>query len=73
MSAGIIVNESPRAFREFSSFGLAFYRRGTRGRRDESGKIGFGYRPFETGEVTSDQGDYVLGGQLVPETCSQTS
>jgi len=54
MSTGIIVNESPGAFREFSPFGFAFYRCGTGGGRDEFGEIGFGYRAFETGEVTSD-------------------
>ena len=54
MSARIIINESPSALREFSSFGFAFYRCGASGRRDEFGQIGFGYRAFETGEVTSD-------------------
>ena len=70
VSAGIIVNESPSAFREFSSIGFAFYRRGTRGRGNEFRELGFRYRALEAGEVASDQGDHVLGGELVPETYS---
>lgn len=70
VSAGIIVNESPSAFCEFSSVGLAFYRHGTRGRRNELGELGFRYRALEAREVASDQGDHVLGGELVPETYS---
>ena len=54
VSTGVIVNESPSAFRELASFVLAFNRRGARGRGDEFGEIGFRYRPFETGEVTPD-------------------
>jgi len=54
VSAGIIIDESPSAIREIASFVLAFHRRGTRGRGNEFGKIGFGYRAFEAGEVTSD-------------------
>ena len=68
MSAGIIVNESPSAFREFASFGFAFYRGGTCGCGDQIREIRFGNRAFETGEVATDQGDYFLGGELVPET-----
>ena len=70
MSAGIIVNESPSAFREFTSFGFAFYRGGTCGCGDQIRKIRFGNRAFETGEVATDQGDYFLGGELVPEAYS---
>lgn len=49
MGAGIIIDESPRAFGQFAAFGFAFDSGGTYGGRDQFGEFGFGYRAFETG------------------------
>ena len=54
VSTGVIVNKGPSAFREVASFGFAFYGSGACGCGNELGKIGFGYRAFEAGEVTPD-------------------